>query len=161
MRLSSQKTVEVIYSCSKHLLKPKHRCQCFSIHIPEAILQSLDSGMISCTLLQDPGVSSLERVPILLWPALQHVEPWAELLPQHCLGRWQHQRLPRTLLLSKKFLKEYGKKVQVFLWLSQGNPQPVTLCRELVPASLKCGTLTNSCYFLTNQVSLWKWSNHH
>lgn len=66
-------------------------------------------------------------------------------------------------LLSKDFFEEHGKKkkVQVFPWLSQGNLQPVTLCRELVSASLTYWTLSNSCHLPTDQRSLWKLRNHH
>lgn len=70
----------------------------------------MHSGKLPYTLLQVPGVRSLEGVP-----APQHTEPAAELPPQHCPGRWQHQRLPQMLQLSKDFFREYRKKVQVFL----------------------------------------------
>lgn len=90
------------------------RHQCFSIHIPEETLRSPHSGKFLCTLLQVPGVSSLEVASILLWPVPQHIQPAAELLPQHCIGRSQQQRLPRMLLLSKEFFREYGKRYRVF-----------------------------------------------
>lgn len=34
---------------------------------------------------------------------------------------------------------------------------PVTLCRALVPASLKCSPWSHSCSFPTDQRSQWKW----
>lgn len=114
-----------------------------------------ESSLAGCWRRQERV--SWQVVPLLLWPALQHLE----LLPQHCLGRWQHQRLPGTALQRRLQGVWGGKKVQVFPRLSQGNLQPVILCRELVSASLTYWTLSNSCHLPTDQRSLWKLRNHH
>lgn len=63
------------------------RHQHFSIPVPWKNFMEPAQQKAPCTLLQVPGVSSLESVPVLLQPTLQHMEAAAELLSQQSLGR--------------------------------------------------------------------------
>lgn len=151
----------VISSCSKYLFRLKNRYQCFSIHIPEEILQSLHRKKAPLHTAAGPRSEFPGRCTktALASPAVRGASSRA---PARALsGQITASEAPMDATLSKDFFREHGNTVQVFLQLSHQDLQPVTLCRELVSASLKWWTLSNSWNWPTRQRSLQKWRNHH